>query len=82
MKEIRDNSAADDENKTSIGLILTGSVSSMKALLRTMLVCLFVSQLTFVCLAQVGIITTYVGPGLCGSNSSSLTFFGTRFSDG
>jgi hypothetical protein len=59
-----EHSVADDGNKTSIGFVLTRRVLSMKTLLRTMLVCLFVSQLHFICLAQVGIITTYVGPGL------------------
>jgi sugar lactone lactonase YvrE len=35
----------------------------MKTLLRLMLVCFFVFQLNFICFAQVGIITTYAGPG-------------------
>jgi trimeric autotransporter adhesin len=36
----------------------------MRALLRMMLVCISISQLSFYCLAQVGIINTYVGPSM------------------
>jgi sugar lactone lactonase YvrE len=45
----------------------------MKALLRTMLICLFVSQLNLICLAKVGIITTYVGPGLPVNGAQATT---------
>jgi trimeric autotransporter adhesin len=36
----------------------------MKSLTRILLLCLFYTQFIFNCLAQTGIITTYVGPGL------------------
>jgi trimeric autotransporter adhesin len=42
-------------------------------LLQRMLVCIFVSQLSFHCLAQVGIITTYVGPSLPVNGAQATT---------
>jgi trimeric autotransporter adhesin len=45
----------------------------MRALIRMMLPCLFCAQLSFDCLAQSGIITTYVGPSMPVNGAQATT---------
>jgi sugar lactone lactonase YvrE len=54
---------------------LSRSVLSMKYLLRMMLVCFYIAHLSFSCLAQFRIITTYAGPPLPANGTLATTQF-------